>query len=205
MLLHEIYQDVDSTEYQALLEETKQIQYLFEEMDLLEVEFLEEGIGDLFSSIKNVVTLINQSKGRKNPVNDGILNKLYNTELANAKTKFNQLPNVVRPPINKFFSKVGIKLQGIDMSRTNYLSRFFMLKFANIVMALAINAIENKKQDLIFTLLGVIAPQVSVVLNMAANSTDYIELASKSIQSIRQIGAAYTELSRRANPTPAPA
>lgn len=190
MKLHNLLRKNDfESEYLKILAETKELEKI--ENDILSENF----ITDTAAKLTNMVKQVNDANGKKNLINSK-LGQLYNKELADIKIIYNKLKTENKKYINEVFKKMGIKLEGIDISRENYLKRFCILKIAKLLIILVQKLIDDNKEELIKLLLKTLFPVITPFLELS-EIKDKAEMIKNSVNTIKNMYNTFKEIEQR--------
>ena len=148
---------------------------------------LDEGLWDSmksgFSQIANTVTTVKASANSKGELNDKVLRQMYVVELKKFKDIYEKAPAKIKPTVEKFLAKAGIRLEGADVSRQN-LNRIMVLK----VLRLILFAVNQMRDNGVQWFLSTIATAgIGSIIGLLMNAKDAKDVAKELVNISKQL------------------
>lgn len=181
---------VADTEYLQLLIEIEHLEEV--ERDCY-IELLQENvITDTATNLVKIVKAVHSSNNKKTAVN-AKLGEIYNAELAKVKEIFNKLKDQFKKIVSDFFKKVGIVLQGVDISRKNYLRRFCILKLSRLIIEYCKNLVDDNKEELAKKLIKLLFPAITPFLELTDIKSS-LEMIRKVVETMKKVQKVFSDL-----------
>ena len=95
-----------------------------------ELNLLCEGFGDGFMDLVNTMKSVSASNGKKNELNDRVIGDAYSKSRMEFKQIYDNTSSaVVRGMYDKTMLKLGVKISGVDISRSDNIKKLCSFKF----------------------------------------------------------------------------